>query len=175
MRMASAISSRVRVQSSTRSAASSRSASAIARSSATQHMSFEYTKSRGSPRTSQIPWSCSCQRAAAVSARSARNWRVVGAEAVELVREAVRGVEQLAVDVELALVPRAVADAHRRAVAPPGEVRQLALGEVALAADAEHDLQVGAAPHQRRGRARHEVEELVRPRRGTRRPRAPGW
>ena len=50
--------------------------------------------------------------------------------------------EQLAVDVELALPPRAVADADRRRPPPAGQVRQLALGQVALAADAEHDLQV---------------------------------
>ena len=43
-------------------AAQRRSASAMARSSATQHISLEYTKSRGRPRTSQMPWSCSTQR-----------------------------------------------------------------------------------------------------------------
>ena len=75
-----------------------------------------------------------------MSARSARNRRVIGAEHVDLVGQPVGGVEQLAVDVELALVPRAVADAHRCAVAPAGQVRELALGQVVLAADAEHDL-----------------------------------
>ena len=65
-------------------------------------------------------------------------------EPVELVGEPVGGVEQLAVHVELALVPRTVADAHRRAGAPAGQVRELALAEVVLTADAEHDLEVGA-------------------------------
>ena len=109
-----------------------------------------------------MPWSCSCQRAAAVSARSARNSRVAGASPVELVGEPGGGVEQLAVDVELALVPGAVADPHRGSCPrQPAEVGQLALGQVALAADAEHDLQVVAPPQLGRRRRRHEVEELV--------------
>ena len=40
----------------------------MARSRASQHISFEYRKSRGSPRISQMPWSCSCHRAPAASA-----------------------------------------------------------------------------------------------------------
>ena len=66
-------------------------------------------------------------------------------EAVELVGQSVGGIEQLAVHVELPLVPGAIADAHRRAGAPAGQVRELALAEVVLAADAEHDLEVGTA------------------------------
>ena len=109
-------------------------------------MSFEYTKCRGSPRTSQMPWSCSCQRPRGGVGEVDEERRVARARVpVELLGEPVRRVEQLAVDVELALVPRAVADPHRRAVAPARQVRELALGEVVLAADAEHDLQVGAA------------------------------
>ncbi len=45
------------------------------RSSATQHMTFEYRKCRGSPRTSQMPWSFSRQRSAAVSAQATRKRR----------------------------------------------------------------------------------------------------
>jgi hypothetical protein len=51
-------------------------ASLIARSSATQHITFEYRKCRGSPRTSQMPWSGSRQRCAAASASAIRNARV---------------------------------------------------------------------------------------------------
>ena len=71
--MAARISSRVRVQSSTRASPPIRGAMSMARSSATQHIGLEYRKSRGSPRTSQIPWSCSCHRAAAASATWTRN------------------------------------------------------------------------------------------------------
>ena len=51
-------------------------------------------------------------------------------------------VQQLSVDVELPLLPCIVADSDRRAVAPPAQVRQLALGEITLATEAEHDLEV---------------------------------
>ena len=109
-------------------------------------MSFEYTKSRGSPRTSQMPWSVfvpaprggvgQARRGTScvARARGRSNWS----------ESRCTRVEQLAVDVELALAPRAVADPHRRAVAPARQVGQLPLGEVVLAADAEHDLQVVA-------------------------------
>ena len=43
-------------------------------------------------------------------------------DVVELVSEPTRRVEQLAVDVDLLLVPRAVADPDRAAVAPTGQV-----------------------------------------------------
>ena len=68
VRIASRIWPWVCFHASTRSEASRWSAKATARSRATQHISLEYKKSRGSPRTSQIPWSFSCQRRAAVSA-----------------------------------------------------------------------------------------------------------
>jgi hypothetical protein len=77
-RMASRIRSRVAVQLSTRCSAPSLGARAIARSSATQHISLEYRKSRSSPRISQMPLSFSVHRLAAVSAAAARNWQVTG-------------------------------------------------------------------------------------------------
>ena len=85
----------------------------------------------------------------------------VPAQHAELVAKLKRRVEQLAVHVELRLVPGAVADPDRRAVPPARQVRQGALGEVVLAADAEHDLQ---RPVRGRtgGGAGHEVEELDR-------------
>src|SRR5215211_1828887 len=70
------------------------------------------------------------------------------------------GVQQLAVDVELDLVPGPVADAHRRRVAPAAQMRQLALGEVVLAADPVHDLERALAGPAARG-ARHEGDELL--------------
>src|SRR5205814_9364193 len=65
------------------------------------------------------------------------------AQSVELFGEAAGGVEQFAVHIQLALAPRPVANADRCAVAPSGEVGPLSLAEIALAAHAEHDLQVG--------------------------------
>ena len=64
----------------------------------------------------------------------------------ELLVVEVQRVEQLAVDVELCLAPGAVADPDGRRVAPPAQVRQLALGEVVLAADPVHDLQRVLSP-----------------------------
>ena len=80
----------------------------------------------------------------------------------QLLDQPLRGAEQLAVHVQLPLGPRAVAHPHRLAVPPPGQVRQLPLGQVALAADPEHDLQVGPALQLRRCRVGQEAEELVR-------------
>ena len=78
-----------------------------------------------------------------------------------MVGEAVHGAEQFAVDVELALVPGTVADPNGGGVSPALQVRQLPLGQIPFAADAEHDLQV-AAPVERAGRGGgHIVEELV--------------
>src|SRR5215218_1585746 len=70
------------------------------------------------------------------------------------------GVEQLAVDVELDLVPGPVPHAHGRGLAPAAEVRQLALGEVVLAPDPVHDLERALA-RTAAGRAGHERDELL--------------
>ena len=80
-------------------------------------------------------------------------------DVVEVVAQLVGGAEQLAVDVDLLLVPGAVADAHRAAVPPALQVRQRSLGEVVLTTDAEHDLQAVVVVH-RRGSAGHEREEV---------------
>ena len=75
--------------------------------------------------------------------------------------ESRRRAEQLSVDVELALAPGVVADPHRGGLAPARQVGQLPLGQVPLAADAEHDLQVaGLLDGAGRGGG-HVVEELV--------------
>ena len=167
------ISSRVALQPSTRSAARSRSASAMARSSATQHMTFEYRKCAGSPRTSQMPWSFSCQRTAAVSAQATRNRRVSSSMPVELVgaaggpRRAARRRRRAAAGSRRRCRP---APAGCRA-SPPGG--QLPLGEVVLAADAEHDLQRRALPDDRGGGACVMNAKKSTPRRGRPRPTAP--
>ena len=65
----------------------------------------------------------------------------LGMQVTEPLPVEVKSVQQLAVHVELGLVPGAVADPHRAGVAPAAQVRQLTLGEVVLAADPVHDLQ----------------------------------
>jgi hypothetical protein len=56
----------------------------------------------------------------------------------------VEGVHERAVDVVLALVEGAVPDPHRTGAAVPGEVVERRFGQVALAADAVHDLELVA-------------------------------
>ena len=71
-------------------------------------------------------------------------------ELAELFPVEVEGVQQLAVDVELYLIPGAVSNPHGRRVAPAAQMRELALGEVVLAADPVHDLQRSLARAGRR-------------------------
>ena len=59
----------------------------------------------------------------------------------QLIREAMRCREQFTVDVDLLLIPRAVAYPNWTAVPPAGEMPQLPLGQIMLAPDPEHDLQ----------------------------------
>src|SRR5215211_8264257 len=65
----------------------------------------------------------------------------LGVEVAQLLPVEPERVEQLAVDVELNLVPCAVADPDRPRLPPPTQVGKLALGEVVLASDAVHDLE----------------------------------
>ena len=83
-------------------------------------------------------------------------------EATQLVDQAARGAEELAVDVELTLGPCAIADAHRTAVAPSREMIEGAFGQVMLTADAEHDLQIRTMTDLCGDRARHPGEEAIR-------------
>ena len=83
-------------------------------------------------------------------------------QVAELLPVEVERVEQLAVDVELGLAPGAVAHAHGPALAPAAQVRQLALGQVVLAADPVHDLQRAVLPRHPAGRAGHERDEVDR-------------
>ena len=64
---------------------------------------------------------------------------VVGGQPVDA--RLVQRVDHLAVHVELELLVRGVADAHRRRALVAGQPVELALGEPPLARDAVHDLQ----------------------------------
>ncbi len=115
---------------------------------------------RGSPRISHMPASRLAASAARRRRRGRRRTLDLRVEVAELLAVEVDRVQQLAVDVELGLVPGAVADAHRARVAPAAQVRKLALGQVVLAADPVHDLKRALA-RPAAGRARHERDELL--------------
>ena len=72
------------------------------------------------------------------------------------------GAEQFSIDVELALAPGTVADPHGDGLPPARQVGQLPLGQVALAADSEHDLQVAVLLEGSGSGGGHVLEELVR-------------
>ena len=59
----------------------------------------------------------------------------------ELIAQSVRRIEELSVDVELALILGAVADAHRTAGTPSRQVVERAFAQIALTTDSEHNLQ----------------------------------
>src|SRR5438105_14130631 len=80
------------------------------------------------------------------------------------------GIEQLAVDVELPLIPGYVSDSDGAAALPPGEMGQCPLRQVALAPDAEHDLKVAPAPYLSGDRLGHPGKELVGLDRASRHP-----
>src|SRR6266705_5410963 len=67
-------------------------------------------------------------------------------ESTELVAQAVCRIEELPVDVELALIPGAVADAYRATVTPSSQVIERAFAQIALATDSEHNLKINASP-----------------------------
>ena len=119
---------------------------AAPRSTATQHITFDATKCCGSPRISQMPWSGSGRVSMAWSTSAGdarpRRWRRSGRRCRWCDADRV---EEHPPHVVLVLVERAVADAHRPRVAVAGEVVERVLGEVGLAADAVHDLQVELA------------------------------
>lgn len=71
------------------------------------------------------------------------------------------GIEELAVDVELGLVPRPVAYPYGPAVAVAAKMRQLALGEVALAGDPVHDLERTVLVHVASGCLGHPGDEVL--------------
>jgi hypothetical protein len=87
------------------------SASFAARSRATQHITFEETKCRGSPRASQMPWSGSLHKRTAHSACDSTIGQSLLGRRWERHVEQDR-VENGAEDVVLALGKGAVADPH---------------------------------------------------------------
>ena len=121
-------------------------------------MTFECVKCRRGPRTSQIPSSGSRQPDSSQSKILLREAPGVVRGREALAARLVERVDDLAVDVELALVGRAVADADRLRALVAGEPGKLELGEPPLAGDAVHDLEVVR-------RARDRAEQPVAPRR----------
>src|SRR6266702_3360609 len=67
-------------------------------------------------------------------------------ESTELVVQAVCCIKEFPVDVELALIPGTVADAHRAAGTPSRQVIERAFREIAFAANSEHNLKINASP-----------------------------
>ena len=117
-------------------------ASSAAQSRATQHISFDCVKCAGSARTSQIPasgWRHSLQTSSAISRQPAAGLAV---ELPTAARVTVRGLEQLAVDVELQLWRGGIADPDRTRAAIAGE-RQLSLGRASATVEAVEDLEAG--------------------------------
>ena len=108
-----------------------------------------------------MPWSRSRQRTAAVSAHAPRNQRVSSSRSGIWSASRRRRAEQLPVDVDLLLVPGAVAHPDRPAVPPAAQVGERPLGQVVLAADAEHDLQRLVRPDAARAGGGHEGEEVL--------------
>ena len=89
-------------------------------------------------------------------------------ELAEVVADRPGAVEHVAEHVELLLAPRGVADTHRPRPEVPVEMVEAMLGQVALALDAEDDLDLvlGATGH---GAAHHPVEVAQRLARARRR------
>ena len=70
----------------------------------------------------------------------------------------VKGVHDFAIDVELKLIVRGVADAYRAAILVARQPRRLELGQTTLSRDAVHDLDLAGLPGDRRSsHARHAV------------------
>ena len=104
-------------------------------------MSLEYRKCRGSPRTSQMPWSFSRQRSAAVSAQVTRKRRDVVVDVAEL---AVRRYAASSSSPYTSICrwfhapfPTRTGRLSRQ----PRRCGRVALGQVVLTADTKHDLQ----------------------------------
>ena len=115
-------------------------------------MTLEYVKWRRGPRVSQMPSSGSRQIVSTCSttvrqrgqSRSSIRPSALGADE--------RDADHLAVDVELELLGRRVADADRLGALVAGKLVELELGQAPLAADPVHDLDLrrvaGADPQQ---------------------------
>ena len=73
-----------------------------------------------------------------------------------------RRIEEFPVDVELALIPGAIADAYRAAGTPSSQVIERAFAQIALATDSEHNLKINASPDLGGHCTGHPGEEPVR-------------
>ena len=82
-------------------------------------------------------------------------------ELADLLVQAMGGVEQFAVDVDLLLAPCAVAHADGTAVLPAGQMREGTLGQIMLPTHTEHDLQGGPVAQRAGGGGREEGEEVA--------------
>ena len=109
-----------------------------ARSSATQHIIFDWVKCLGSLRTSQIPASGSPPDPADVVRHLGQPAADVGVDPMTGVRVEPRGLQQLAVGVELKLLGRGVADPHG-ARASVAVQRQRPLGRTRAAVEPVED------------------------------------
>ena len=115
----------------------------------------------GSPRASQIPWSGRCQAEAAAFGLLEDDRRHVLGHALAGLRVDVDRVEQGAVDVVLALLVGGVSDPHRLRPDVASQVVERLLGQLRLAADAEHDLGLGAAAVEELADELHELARLL--------------
>ena len=113
---------------------------AIERSNATHASTFEWTKCRRGPRTSQMPSSGSFHFASSDSQERELQRPRVFVDREAGARALPHDVGELAVHVELELFVRGVADPHRRRVAPARQPIEGQLGEASFAGDAVHDL-----------------------------------
>ena len=115
-------------------------------------MTREWVKCRAGPRISHSPWSVWSQW----SARSSTSARCTAQDSSDSLEPEPAGLGQgdhhLAEDVALPLVDGPVADPDRARALVPGQVVELALGQLAAAVDGVHDLEVGGVaghgPHQ---------------------------
>ena len=83
-------------------------------------------------------------------------------ELPKLVAKEANRAEEFSINVELALLPGAVADAYRLAGPPSSQVAERALAEIMLTADSEHDLQSSVLLELGGHRTSHPVEEARR-------------
>ena len=122
------------------------------REAATQHMTLDAVKCLGSPRTSQIPWSgsCQCSRAAStkVASPSHTGVTIMPAPVWNWTSRASRIIPQTSC---CCWFQAPLPTRTGRAPAVAGQVVEGVLGQVAFPADAVHDLEFGLAVQVTRG------------------------
>ena len=114
-----------------------------ARSNATHAITFEWVKWRSGPRTSQMPVSC-CRHPSSSQSSSFRiSDQTLSSAGAPCDAQLVDRVEDLAVDIELELRRRGVADPHGGRPLVARQPVELALVQAALPREPVHDLDVG--------------------------------